>query len=58
MVTLHEGGVYLINGTTLVDCDGQEADAVLKETGAAVSQKEARRWTGNKRRKIQSHMEF
>ncbi len=41
MVTLHEGGVYLINGTTLVDCDGQEADAVLKETGAAVSQKEA-----------------
>ncbi len=41
MVTLHEGGVYLINGTTLVDCDGQEAAAVLKETGAAVSQKEA-----------------
>ncbi|MCI9137790.1 MAG: hydratase, partial [Lachnospiraceae bacterium] len=41
MIKLHDGGVYLVNGTSLIDNDGQAAAAIQAETGSAVSQKEA-----------------
>ena len=41
MIKLYDGGVYLVNGTQIVEAD-QDAAAVLKrETGSAPSKEEA-----------------
>ncbi len=45
MIKLHDGGVYLINGQTLIPDDGQAAAAIEKETGTAVTREEAARST-------------
>ena len=41
MIKLYDGGVYLVNGTQIVE-DNQDAAAVLKnQTGSAPSREEA-----------------
>lgn len=45
MIKLYDGGVYLVNGTEIVE-DGHEAEAILKaKTGATVSKEEAKQRT-------------
>lgn len=41
MIKLHDGGVYLVNGQTLIPEDGQAAAAIQAETGKAVTKEEA-----------------
>ena len=41
MIKLHDGGVYLVNGQTLVPDNGQAAAAVKAETGMEVTREEA-----------------
>lgn len=45
MIKLHDGGVYLVNGTTLIDNDGQAAAALQAETGSSMTQQEAAKHT-------------
>ena len=45
MIKLHDSGVYLINGQTLIPDDGQAEAAIQAETGSAVSKDEAKRNT-------------
>ncbi len=45
MIKLHDGGVYLVNGTTLIDNGPQAAAAIQKETGKEVTREEAARAT-------------
>lgn len=45
MIKLHDGGVYLVNGQTLVPDDGQAAAAIKAETGTEVTREEAARNT-------------
>ncbi len=41
MIKLHDGGVYLVNGQTLIPDDGQAAAAIQANTGKAVTREEA-----------------
>ena len=41
MIKLHDGGVYLVNGTMLIDDGPQAAAAIRKETGKEVTREEA-----------------
>ncbi len=45
MIKLHDGGVYLINGQTLIPEDGQSSAAIEAKTGKAVTKEEAARNT-------------
>lgn len=45
MIKLHDGGVYLVNGQTLIPDDGQAAAAVKAETGTEITREEAARNT-------------
>ncbi len=45
MIKLHDGGVYLVNGQTLIPDDGQAAAAIKAETGTEVTREEAARNT-------------
>ena len=54
MIKLHDGGVYLINGQTLIPDDGQAAAAIEKETGPAVTREEAARRSEEHTSELQS----
>ena len=41
MITLHDGGVYLVNGTSLIEENGQAAAAIQAETGLSVTREQA-----------------
>ncbi|EOS23625.1 aconitate hydratase 1 [Lachnospiraceae bacterium 3-1] len=41
MIKLHDGGVYLVNGTSLIEDNGQAAAAILAQTGTSVTKEEA-----------------
>lgn len=41
MITLHNGGVYLLNGTTIIDEGHQAAAAIQAETGQSITKEEA-----------------
>ncbi|MCI8483257.1 MAG: hydratase [Lachnospiraceae bacterium] len=41
MIKLHDGGVYLVNGTSLIDDNAQAAAAVQAETGVSADREEA-----------------
>ena len=41
MITLHDGGVYLVNGTSLVEENSQAAAAIQAETGNSVTRDQA-----------------
>lgn len=41
MIKLHDGGVYLINGQTLIPEDGQSSAAIQSKTGRTVTKEEA-----------------
>ena len=45
MITLHNGGVYLVNGTTLIDDNEQAAAAISAQTGASITKEEAAKQT-------------
>ncbi len=41
MITLHNGGVYLLNGTSFIDDGHQAAAAIQAETGVSITKEEA-----------------
>ena len=41
MITLHDGGVYLVNGTSLIEENSQAAAAIQAETGNSVTRDQA-----------------
>ena len=41
MVKLSNAGAFLINGTEVVECNGEEQAALTAKTGRAVSKEEA-----------------
>ncbi len=41
MITLHDGGVYLVNGTSLIEENSQAAAAIQAETGLSVTREQA-----------------
>ena len=41
MITLHNGGVYLLNGTSFIDDNHQAAAAIQAETGVSITKEEA-----------------
>lgn len=45
MITLHDGGVYLVNGTSLIEENSQAAAAIQAETGISVTREQAARNT-------------
>ncbi len=41
MITLHDGGVYLVNGTSFIEDNAQAAAAIQAETGLSITKEEA-----------------
>ena len=41
MIKLHDGGVYLVKGRTLIPEDGQEAAAIQAEANVSITKEEA-----------------